>query len=93
MELTNEEKALVLSHRAAKEKKARVQAFKRRVLDTAAEWVIWSEANGAGLTFSTFTSPSEFGFSGPNGGQTFEAVRDLLTAVEEIASKGFPDDH
>lgn len=79
MELTDDEKALILKNRAAAAQEQARLEFRRKAITTAAEWEAWSEENGLDLTFSAFVN--NFGYQNTDGKVMYEAVKRIRAAV------------
>lgn len=78
MELTDEEKQLILQRRAQKRKEEEDRQFQHNALKVASMWLDWSARDGSGLTFSTFVN--DFGYEEPDGKEMFSAVERILAA-------------
>ena len=78
--LTDYEISLIQKHRAEQAEQAARSAFRSKALKTAVAFDQWSEANGEGLTFSTFINT--FGYQEPDGRRMYEAVQRILEAAE-----------
>jgi len=63
MNLSPEEIILIERHRAEKEEEQQDILFEKMIYKVLWEWHQFSDQTGAGLTFSTFTSESEFNVS------------------------------
>lgn len=60
MELTDEEKRVILERRKAKEQAEKRELDTRHLLNTAFRFLYWLDENGAGATFSTFCDDFEY---------------------------------
>jgi hypothetical protein len=80
MELTEEERQLILQRRSLKRKEEEDRLFQQNALKVASMWIDWSARDGSGLTFSTFVN--EFGYDGQDGKEMFSAVERILVAAK-----------
>jgi hypothetical protein len=76
--LSDDEKALLLEHRARREAKAIEDAFRLNCLRQAAAFETWLQEHGRGPSFSAFIN--EFGYQGADG----RAVYQVVTALREV---------
>lgn len=78
MELTQEERDLILARRAERGEIEAALAFRQKAIKTAMAWLEWSEEEGLCLTFSTFIN--QFNYQEPDGKEMFKAVGRILEA-------------
>ena len=83
MELSIEERLLILNHRAHKAEMDAADAFRRKAIATAAKWDKWASKAGVNLSFSTFTGQGgyRFGYQESDAREMFEAVLRILGAA------------
>lgn len=85
-DLSSEEIRLIHVHRAEQAHKAHIKVRRLELLKAAYEFEAFRQANGAGLTFSTFTN--DFGFEGENRPDAFWTVEKLIAFAHEAAQHG-----
>ena len=77
--LTPEEESIIIEMRKKDILDKAKVAFKVKAVSTAHAFVVWSELNDAGLTFSTFIN--NFNYQDNDGRIMFEAVQRILDAA------------
>jgi len=79
MELTDEEKRIVMEHRKVKEQAKKHERDIRNLLYTAFRFRFWLDDNGAGATYSTFCN--DFGYEAKEGEDRPKLYEDTLTII------------
>lgn len=79
LELTDEERAMVLKRRDEARRASEARAATRAALQIAAEYESWLQDNGRGSTFSTFVN--EFGYDKLGAGDVFRRVEAIRAAA------------
>lgn len=85
MELTDEEKKIVMEHRRSMARAWRNERDAMHLLDTASRFRQWLEENGAGATFSTFCD--NFGYESREGedrARLYNNVMSIIGAAREL---------
>ena len=76
IELTNEEKEIILQLRKDDEYRRRMKGLYLNRLKTAYEFAKWMDESGVGSTFSTFCN--EFGYDDYDASETYEIVSGII---------------
>jgi hypothetical protein len=79
MDLTEEERQMILANRGEKQRRKAELLYRRDLLVTAARYEAWLQDNGRGSSFSTFVS--EFGYDKEDASVTYNRVQEILEAA------------